>query len=207
MKRSEAKRDEGEASGLCGTLFTACPLASEGIEAGRAGGERRTLLEGHQGADEGSGTGHHDRGIDTEGAGNKSTWIIERGVDGVVRIHRRGLGILPSELGSDFSCAGIGSVVDFVTGRIGQKAGCALIVIHGGGTGGIGGGGDRDAAADVINEGTNGGDGAKHAGLEDRGAIVGLVEDLALLGLHNIAGVHLLTQTKYKNTGQRIEVR
>jgi hypothetical protein len=163
-------------------------------------------LEGHQGADEGGGTGHHNGGIDTEGAGNKSAWIIERGVNGVVRIHRCGLGILPSELGSDFSCAGIGSIGDFVTRRIGQKARCALVIIDRGGTGGIGGGGDRDTAADVIDEGTDGSEGANYAGLKDRGAIVGLVEDLALLGLDDITGVHLLIETKYKNTGQRIEV-
>jgi hypothetical protein len=76
-----------------------------------------------------------------------------------------------------------------------------LIIIDRGGTGGIGGGSDGYAAADEIDKGTDGGEGAKHAGLEDRGTIVGLVERLALLGLDNITGVHLLIGTKYKNTG------
>ena len=158
-------------------------------------------MKGDKGADEGSGGGHHDRGSDTEGAGDEGAWIIQGGVDGVVRIHRRGLGILPSQLGCDFACAGIRSIVDFVTGCIGEKVGLTLIIIHGGGTRGIGGGSDGYAAADEIDKGTDGGEGAKHAGLEDRGTIVGLVERLALLGLDNITGVHLLIGTKYKNTG------
>jgi len=180
-------------------------LAPQWIEAGRACSERSALLKGDKGADNRCGGGHNDGGGDTEGAGNKGTWVIERGIDGVVRKHRRGLGVLPSELGSDFACAGIGSIVDFVTRRIGEKAGRALVIIDRGGTGGIGGGREGNTAADVIDKGTDGGEGAKHAGLKDRGAIVGLVEDLALLGLDNITGVHLLIQTKYKNTGQRIE--
>jgi len=168
-------------------------------------GERGALLELDKRADHGRGAGLDHGRRDADGRGGEGARIDQRGINRTVGVDHRGLIRRPSCLLRGATRTRSRPRTQRISGLVCHEGRFTQGLIDRLCTRRIRTGGQRDTTADGANDGADGSDGADHAGLEDGGLVIGLVQRGVLFSLDNVTCVHrdgvealLLLRKKYK---------